>query len=247
MSRGEPANHNLGSVRPTSVRLEVSTRDPRPPANLCDPSAKRMNLFEVTRWGNDVDGGNGPDTNYLVCARDHEEAASLVRGREPRLDLIVELGVCSNTVDVPTVFRGPYIEHSVGHPGTHFTHWSWDPRGLDVWVPTAHCRDGEATCHYIDGQLAARCSWQKNRRHGAWQCWYSSGQLMHRAEYRRGKMAGLHEYWYADGTPAGRYEYIPGGVRYQQWERSGQLVADAVEKWGKVEAQPSDSSDTDPL
>ena len=190
-----------------------------------------MKLFEVTRWGNTVDGGNGPDTNYLVRAHDHEEAASLVRDREPGLDLITELGVCSGTVDAPLVLRGPYIQHAHGGHDLFFTSWSWEPDGLDLWVPTAHCRDGEATCHYANGQLAAQCRWQKSRKHGEWQCWYSSGQLMHRAEYRRGKRVRVHEFWYADGTPASRYEYTPGGVRYQRWNRSGQLVADAVEEW----------------
>lgn len=86
-----------------------------------------MKLFEVTRWGNEVDGGNGPDTNYLVCANDHEEAAILVRVRESDLDAITELGVCSAEVEEPVILRGPYIEHKLGR-GTHFTLWSWDRR-----------------------------------------------------------------------------------------------------------------------
>jgi hypothetical protein len=61
---------------------------------------------------------------------------------------------------------------------------------------------------------------------------------MHRAEYRRGKMVGVHEYWYADGTPAGRYEYTARGVRYQQWDRSGRLVAEGDEDWGRPDAEP---------
>jgi len=91
-----------------------------------------VKLFEVTSWGNDVDGGNGPDTNYLVCARDHEEAAALVRDRQPDLDAITELGMCSAEVECPVVLRGPYIQHKLD-PGAHFTLWSWDPRGLDVF------------------------------------------------------------------------------------------------------------------
>ena len=47
-----------------------------------------MKLFEVTRWGNDVDGGNGPDTNYLVLATDHEQAAAVVQPLEPEPDLL---------------------------------------------------------------------------------------------------------------------------------------------------------------
>jgi hypothetical protein len=201
-----------------------------------------VKLFEVTRWGNDVDGGNGPDTNYLVCARDHEEAAALVRDREPDLDAITELGVCSAEVEGPVILRGPYIEHKLER-GTHFTLWSWDPRGLDVWVPTPRCRDGEATCHYANGQLAARCGWRGGRQHGVSELWYANGQAMHRAEYRRGKMVGVHEYWYADGTPASRYEYFAGGVRYQQWDRGGRLVAEATEHWSHREAEPDAAAD----
>jgi hypothetical protein len=55
---------------------------------------------------------------------------------------------------------------------------------------------------------------------------------MHRGEYRRGRLVGVHEYWYADGTPASRHEYTPTGVRYRKWDRTGELVADAVEDWG---------------
>ncbi len=182
----------------------------------------------MTSSGNDVDGGDGPDTNYLVCARDHEEAAALVREREPALDAITELGVCSAEVERPVILRGPYIEHALEH-GTHFTLWSWDPHELGVWVPTPRCRDGEATCHYADGRLAARCGWRAGRRHGVSELWHRDGQLMHRAEHRRGKVVGVHESWYADGTPASRYEYTPRGVRYRRWDRAGRLVADAVE------------------
>jgi hypothetical protein len=196
-----------------------------------------VKLFEVTRWGNDADGGNGPDTNYLVCARDHEEAAALVREREPDLGAITELGVCSAQVERPVVLRGPYIQHKLD-AGAYFTLWSWDPRGLGVWVPTPRCRDGEAICHYANGQLAARCGWRDGRQYGASEVWYSDGQLMHRAEYRRGNAVGAHDYWYADGTPAGRYEYLAGGVRYRQWDRAGRLVAEATEEWGRQEAGP---------
>lgn len=196
-----------------------------------------MKLFEVTRWGNDVDGGNGPDTNYLVCARDHEEAAALVRGQEPDLHVIAELGVCSGEVERPVVLRGPYIQHALSF-GNYFPYWTWDPRGLDVWVPMAWCQDGEATSHYANGQLAARCECRNGCQHGVSELWYPNGQLMHRAEYRRGKMVGVHEYWYADGTPASRYEYFPGGVRYQQWDRAGQLTAEATEHWGRQKAAP---------
>jgi MORN repeat variant len=190
-----------------------------------------MKLFEVSRWGNEEDGSNGSDTNYLVCAHDHEEAATLVREREPNLAAITELGVCSADVERSVILRGPYIEHKLER-GTYFTLWSWDPRGLDVWVPTARCRDGEATCHYADGQIAARCRWQDAREHGIWELWYPDGQLMHRGEYQRGKMVGIHEYWYRNGTPASRYEYVAGGVRYQQWNRQGGLIDEATEHWG---------------
>lgn len=74
-----------------------------------------MKLFEVTRWGNDLDGeeGNGPDTNYLVCARDHEEAAALVRGRERHAEIIAEFALCTRNVGVrscnPTSHNGRFL------------------------------------------------------------------------------------------------------------------------------------------
>jgi hypothetical protein len=196
-----------------------------------------MKLFEVTRWGNEVDGGNGPDTNYLVCAHDHEEAAALVRGDlqlhceqktihdtddELFLDAITELGTCLGTVQSPVIFRGPYIQHKL-ECGTYFTLWSWDSN-LNVWIPTARCRDGEATCHYVNGQLAARCRWKDGREHGKSESWYANGQLLYCYEHRNGRMVGIHEYWYDDGKLAMRFEYTGNGVRYQSWDRAGLLV-----------------------
>lgn len=199
-----------------------------------------MKLFEVTRWGNDTDGGNGPDTNYLVCARDHKEAAALVRPLEPVLSVVTELGISSVEIEVPFVLRGPYIQHNLDG-GARFTYWSWDLSGLEVWMPTARCRDGEATCHYANGQLAARCRWQRDRQHGTSELWYSNGRPMHRGEYRRGRRSGVHKYWYADGTPASRYEHSGEGVRSRRWDRDGREVADVIDarredidEWGET-------------
>lgn len=200
-----------------------------------------MKLFEVTRWGNNVDGPNGPDTNYLVCAHDHEQAAALVRGCEPKLDSITELGACLTTeVLKPVVLRGPYVEHKSDR-GTYFTAWSWDD-DLGAWIPGAGCPDGEATCYYGNGQLAARCNWKRDRKHGMWERWYANGQLLHRGAYRRDIFVGVHEYWYADGIPAARYEYVRDGVSYRKWHRSGELIADAVEVWKDGNAKSEDST-----
>lgn len=205
-----------------------------------------MKLFEVTRWGNAVDGGNGPDTNYLVCAGDHQEAAALVREREPVfdvLDVIAELGVCTAEVENPVVFRGPYIEHKLGY-GTNFTLWSWNLHELEVWVPMALRREGEAVCHCADGRLAARRGWRDGREHGTSELWYSNGQLMQRAEHRDGTPTGVHESWYADGAPASRYEYYDNGVRYKRWDRYCRLIEEGNEDRGRRDVEPGEAPDS---
>ena len=58
-----------------------------------------------------MDGGNGPDTNYLVLATDHEEAAALVRPVDPDVAIMHDLGVCYAEVERPVILRGPYIEY----------------------------------------------------------------------------------------------------------------------------------------
>jgi hypothetical protein len=37
-----------------------------------------MNLYFVTRWGNDIEGPNEEDTNFIVLASNHEGAATVV-------------------------------------------------------------------------------------------------------------------------------------------------------------------------
>jgi len=196
---------------------------------MATAAEKCVKLFEVTRWGNDIEGGNGPDTNYLVCAHDHEEAAHLIQAREPRLDAITELGVCSAQVLQPVLLRGPYIEHKI-EKGTFFILWSWDAYELKVWIPTARCWEGEALCYYANNQLAAQCTWQNGRQHGKTLLWYNNGQLMHQGEYQQNKRFGIHKWWYDNSTLASHYEYTTHGVRYQKWNRSGQLVTDATEQ-----------------
>ena len=196
-----------------------------------------MKIFEVTRWGNDADGGNGPDTNYLVLACDPEEAAGLLRDKESELDAILELGVCPDGIETPAILRGPYLENALGHD--RFPLWSRDLSLPGVWFPTPPCGEGDTTCRYANGQLAAQCGWQKGRQHGMSQRWYPGGQPMHRGPYKRGKRVGLHEYWYVNNQQASRYEYTLQGVRYQQWDLNGQLLKDAEEHWGP-QAAPAD-------
>jgi len=192
-----------------------------------------VKLFEATRWGNRTDGADGPDTNYLVCALDHLGAESLVTAHEPALDAISELGVCGVEVEAPVILRGPYLEHKLER-GTFFTLWSRESpsgHGAELWVPHPRCRDGEATCHYLDGQLAARSGWQAGRQHGPCHKWYATGQLMHSGEYRRGQRTGIHDWWYPDGGRASHYQYRADGVAYQTWNLDGTLASEGNETW----------------
>lgn len=190
-----------------------------------------MKLFEVSRWGNDFDGdgGNGPDTDYLVCARDHEEAAALALERDPHVGYIIEFALCTGEVEGPLVLRGPYIAHAFRRG--YVTSWWWNDK-LNAWEPGPICRDGEATCYYPNGQIAARRLCREGRQSGESLLWYPNGQMMHRGTYLLGgRRAGIHEYWYEDGTQASRYEYVKRGVKYKEWDRSGQLISDEVESW----------------
>ena len=196
-------------------------------------------LLEVTRWGNAADGGDGPDTNWLVLAADHLEALDLVRGHERAsgvvawredFGLVTELGTPAGPADGPVVLRGPYVEHALER-GLWTTQWQYDAHELLAWVPCPRRRGGEARCHYRDGRLAAVSHWLDGSEHGPVERWYADGQRMHRGHYDAGNPSGLHEYWFDNGQPAGCYRYDGGGVSYRRWDREGRLVGEAREDW----------------
>lgn len=196
-------------------------------------------LLEVTRWGNAADGGDGPDTNWLVLAADHLQAVALVRERElaagivawrEDFGVVTELGTPQGETDGPTVLRGPYIEHALER-GLWTTQWQYDADELLAWVPCPRRREGEARCHYRDGRLAAVSHWLEGSEHGSVERWHENGQPMHRGHYDGGNPVGLHEYWFDNGQPAGCYRYDGRGVSYQRWDREGRGVGEGREDW----------------
>lgn len=69
-----------------------------------------MKLFKLSRAGNDLDElMYDKNTNYLVFANDHEEAAALVLEQEKRLNFIFELGESTGHVEKPHIYRGPFF------------------------------------------------------------------------------------------------------------------------------------------
>lgn len=203
-----------------------------------------IRLFEVTRFGNADDGNDGPDTQWLVLAVDHLQAVALVREREAAsgvtpwredFGVVTELGTPSGEVDGPVILRGPYIEHAYER-GLWTTQWQYDANELQAWVPCPRRREGEARCHYRNGQLAAVSHWLGGSEHGPCERWHENGQAMQRGRYDDGRPVGLHEFWFDNGQLAGRYEYVKRGVRYQRWDRDGRLLDEAVEDWSRHDA-----------
>lgn len=81
------------------------------------------NIYLVARWGNPIDGSDGPDTNFLVIAQDALAAAKLADDFLTLLDehngpnvssvcnFVVQLGLSENTDSL--VIHGPWIAHSI--------------------------------------------------------------------------------------------------------------------------------------
>lgn len=83
-----------------------------------------MNIYFVTRWGNDIEGPNEADTNFIVMASNHEEAASIVdeklvevKGSQAAVfcQRITEVGMADAEVNVPRILLGPSIEYALSH------------------------------------------------------------------------------------------------------------------------------------
>jgi hypothetical protein len=93
-----------------------------------------MNLYEVIRWGNELDdpetgGANGPDTCFLVRADTLESAVALVDTRLARMpsdyvqawaEAVYLLGTDSGSGSETRILRGPYVEHAYRHGWRHW-------------------------------------------------------------------------------------------------------------------------------
>lgn len=83
-----------------------------------------MNIYFVTRWGNDREGPNEADTNFIVLASNYEEAAAIVDERLLNIEnskaakfcqRITELGVTHGDIGKPKIVLGPSIEYALYH------------------------------------------------------------------------------------------------------------------------------------
>jgi hypothetical protein len=83
-----------------------------------------MNLYFVTRWGNDNEGADERDTNFIVIASSHEDASTvvddcLVMVENSKVAVfsqrISELGVAHFDVGEAKIILGPSIENALYH------------------------------------------------------------------------------------------------------------------------------------
>ncbi|AJQ96211.1 hypothetical protein [Gynuella sunshinyii] len=83
-----------------------------------------MNIYFVTRWGNDEEGVNEADTNFIVLASNYEEAAKIVDDRLMKVKAlkaacfcqrITEIGTAHSDTNNPKVLLGPCIEYAFSH------------------------------------------------------------------------------------------------------------------------------------
>ena len=79
-----------------------------------------MNIYFVTSWGNETDGGDGPDTNILVSASDLDACIAVadrwLASYSASADSIKLLGVNSE-VSEECVIHGPWIATSITNGG----------------------------------------------------------------------------------------------------------------------------------
>ena len=192
-------------------------------------------IYEVTRWGNDIDPESSADTSYLVIAPDHEAAARLVTrpGSEP-VDNIYELGVCTflDPAAKPVVLRGPYVQLAANPAG--FVAWSWE-EPQQAWFATPHARHGKARCSYPDGAPAAEMDYFDGRIHGQALRWHPNGQLFSREAFVGGVRHRSCEWWFADGQPWRVHTYVPVSriwteLRWTEWDREGRQVGAGSEQ-----------------
>jgi hypothetical protein len=84
-----------------------------------------MNIYFVIRWGHDEspDGPNGEDTNFIVRARNRDDAATIVDDYLENLlhhskveaicNVIVELGVAAGQESEAAILHGPWYAYGV--------------------------------------------------------------------------------------------------------------------------------------
>ena len=104
-----------------------------------------MNIYFVTRWGNEVlddCGPDGPDTNFLVRAKSHQNAAALAdeallnypnNGVRKYCEMITLLGVDAGH-DTESVFHGPFISNAFFPNNSNYKYWHRDSDNLEKWV-----------------------------------------------------------------------------------------------------------------
>lgn len=83
-----------------------------------------MMIYYVTRWGNDDEGINEADTNFIVLASDYKDAAEVVDERLIQVgnskaakfcQRITELGFTHADIDRAKIILGPAVEHALYH------------------------------------------------------------------------------------------------------------------------------------
>ncbi len=83
-----------------------------------------MNIYFVTRWGNDEEGFIEADTNYIVLASNYEAAAAIIDERLVKVEnskaakfcqRITELGGAHGELKEPKIALGPHIENALYH------------------------------------------------------------------------------------------------------------------------------------
>lgn len=107
-----------------------------------------MNIYFATRWGHDEspDGPNGEDTNFIVRARDRDEAAAVVdqflmhslhhERVDSRCNTLHELGHYIGPSTEPSIIHGPWYAHAF-LDGRHYRSWireihtDWEWKDVD--------------------------------------------------------------------------------------------------------------------
>lgn len=83
-----------------------------------------MNVYFVTRWGNDKEGVNEADTNLIVLALNKNSAAAVVDVQLQKVEdskaknfcqRITELGASHGEVKAPKIILGSIVEHALYH------------------------------------------------------------------------------------------------------------------------------------
>lgn len=192
-------------------------------------------IYEVTRWGNDVDPESSADTSYLVIAPDHASAARLAtRPGDAPVDNIYELGACAflDPSAPAQVVRGPYVQHASNAAG--FVAWSWEEK-LQTWFATPRANAGKARCSYPDGAPAAEMDYFDGKLHGQALRWYPGGQLLSREAYVGGLRHRTCEWWFPNGQPWQVYSYVPASriwteLRWTEWDAEGRQVGEGSEQ-----------------